>query len=180
MNNLAQLHTEFQVQALLTKYDDININDNNLKEIIKLLLPARLISNLNITNIDTKIYSLFEACNSCKLVNWLTKNNNKDYFLFKVLDKQVLENKKVILSKFYTQTIAEKLQQQIDASKNNSIENNDIVCHQYWNQKNKTYTYSDYFRFNNHATKNKRLLIKKDKITSEIVDIINDITKHEN
>lgn len=140
-------------------------------------MPARLIPNLNITNIDTKIYSLFEACNnSCKLENWLTKNNNKDYFLFKVLDKQVLENKKVILSKFYTQTIAEKLQQQIDASKNNSIENDDIVCHQHYG----TYTYSDYFHFKtNNNKKNKQLLIKKDNITNEIKDIINDITEHE-
>ena len=65
---------------------------------LKALLPKILVnkeasndnfeSKKEISKIDEKIYSLFEACHACEKTAWLNKDSMKENFVFKILDAQ--------------------------------------------------------------------------------------------
>ncbi|MFQ6723620.1 MAG: hypothetical protein ACLRFH_04440 [Opitutales bacterium] len=134
IQNLDQLrHTEFQIHTILNSFHsvlktyklekkDLIEKEGELDDVIKyakilrLLLPASFALDMQLSS---PVYSFFEACNSCKLVPWLTMNKN--FFMFKVLDAQVLKYGKAVLANFHSQTAAEELQKAIDASKRSSV-----------------------------------------------------------
>ena len=100
MSRLKQIrHTEFQVAAIYQAY--LAHPENT---ILELLLPAYLIEE-----VDLQIYSLFEACNSCRHADWL--QNKKENFVFKILDEQIQMQQdaynfyhgKLILNEFISQ-----------------------------------------------------------------------------
>lgn len=83
-------HTELQIQALWSAYEDA---PEDCKESIKELLPVALINDGPIKDkdgetIDPRIYSLFEAYQCCKETQWLNLPGKKDFFLFKIIDSQ--------------------------------------------------------------------------------------------
>lgn len=102
MSRLNQLrHTEFQVQALLTRYNTMKTEPrSDIKEIIKLLLPRVLVVEKDCQH---KIYSLFEACKSCKQANWL--QNQKQNFMCYVLDGQIQETQNTTINTGTTRKI---------------------------------------------------------------------------
>ena len=120
IQNLDQLrHTEFQINALLNAF--FNPKSDEHKNLLNLLLPKNITLGKPLDK-ENSVYSLFEACNSCKLVTWLTVNNasNKNFFMFKVLDAQVLKYGKAVLATFHSQTAAENLQNAITVHVKNS------------------------------------------------------------
>lgn len=83
-------HTEIQIQALYRAYKKANIEKNVefLKE-LEHYIPVILLKDDIPSDIDPHIYSLYEACNACRLTGWLTKER-KPWFMFKAVDQQVL------------------------------------------------------------------------------------------
>ena len=154
IQNLDQLrHTEFQIHTILNSFHsvlktyelekkDLIEKEGELDDVIKyakilqLLLPASFALDMQL---GSPVYSLFEACNSCKLVPWLIMNRdlNKNFFMFKVLDAQVLKYGKAVLANFHSQTAAEELQKAIDASKRSSVCFNLLSSYEIDENKNK-------------------------------------------
>ncbi len=131
IQNLDQLrHTEFQIHAILNSFcsalNTLKLKKDDLMreavvpkyvKILQLLLPASFALDFQL---GSPVYSLFEACNSCKLVPWLNIGVNKNFFMFKVLDAQVLKYGKAVLANFHSQTTAENLQNAITVQIKNS------------------------------------------------------------
>lgn len=76
-------HTEVQLEALYRAYTDCQ--DDEFKRFLENLLPVGL-TDPDRHDIDCNIYSLYEACNVCRKVNWL--QDKKGSFKFKVVDRQ--------------------------------------------------------------------------------------------
>lgn len=90
-------HTELQVQALYTAYimeKGKASSEKSLRmKILERLLPAVLVLGpTEKPDIDRNLYSVFEMCLRCRLINW-TNLEVKSKFLFKVLDHQYCGDK---------------------------------------------------------------------------------------